>query len=161
LPARTEAEALRGLARRVQRAVSRVTPAIVRVGGSGTRSLLLSQGDPAPVIGAPQLGLSVLATIRPERQPGGRVWTARIIAYAYGIEFDGREVLRYDWHPDEPKDGNGTWVKDPHLHIYYPSGSLRRLLGDAHLPTRRVSIEQVVGLVVELREGIRERTRGT
>lgn len=135
MSARTEAEAIREVTRRVQRAVTRVTPAIVRVGGSGaTRSLLLNQGDPAPVTGIPQLRLSVLATIRPERQPGGRVWTARIAAYAYGIEFDGREVLRYDWHPDEPKDGDGTWVKDPHLHVYYPSGSLRRLLGECTSP---------------------------
>jgi hypothetical protein len=141
--------------------VSRVTRAVVRVGGSGeTRSLLLNVGDPAPVIGAPQLRLSILATIRPERQPGGRTWTARIIAYAYGIEFDVREVLRYDWHPNEPKDADGTWVKDPHLHVYYPSGPLRRILGDAHLPTRRVRVEQVIGLVVELREFLRERTRG-
>ena len=159
MPARTEAEALRDFTRQVQRAVSRVTRAVVRVGGSGaTRSLLLNQGDPARVTEA--LALSVLMTVRPERQSGRRAWTTRITAYNYAIECLGREVLRYDWHPDAPRDDDGTWVKDPHLHIYYPSGSLRRLLGDAHLPTRRVSVEQVVGLVVELRERIRERTRG-
>lgn len=84
----------------------------------------------------------------------------RTAEYYYGIEdVDGREVFAYHWHPLVTPQ-----VLFPHLHVYKGAigraslergdlplthNALRTDLNEAHLPTRRVALEDVLRLLLE------------
>jgi hypothetical protein len=58
-------------------------------------------------------------------------------AYSYSIrERSGEELLRYDWHPQIEH------IPYPHVHI--ADSQLKKL----HLPTSRITIEQVLRLLI-------------
>ena len=77
----------------------------------------------------------------PSRGPF-RVSTA---TYLYSLEDeDGREVVAYHWQPDGRSPI--TW---PHLHLGAACEIGNRWVADAHLPTGRVAIEQVLRLAIE------------
>ena len=79
-------------------------------------------------------------------------------AYQYGVDdTNGREMFAYHWHP------HVEGVAYPHLHIsrgavmqafdavrLSPSrNALQPQLADAHLPTRRIALEDVLRLLIE------------
>lgn len=69
-------------------------------------------------------------------------WKVSTAAYYYGIH-DNRqsEILSYHWHP-------GTERQDPHLHFESSSKVIDFLRG-IHLPTGRVSLEEVLWFLIE------------
>lgn len=71
-------------------------------------------------------------------------YKVKMTSYRYGIEDKrGKEILSYDWHPN-------TGMLSPHLHLHVPT-SIPPIIDfhKKHLPTGRVSIEQILRLTVE------------
>ena len=67
-------------------------------------------------------------------------WKVSTSAYYYGIkDGEGREILAYHWHP-------GIGSTYPHLHFHSGTG---KLLTKAHIPTRRISLEEVLRFTIE------------
>lgn len=104
--------------------------------------------------------------MRVEEQAAYRVETA---AYYYSLRdvadpgAVAREILAYHWHPDV-RLGDGTLISYPHLHVNRgavrldiadglritpTSNLLRPDLAQAHLPTRRIALEDVIRLAIE------------
>jgi len=69
-------------------------------------------------------------------------WKVSTTAYYYGIHDNQQsEILSYHWHPR-------TERQDPHLHL--ESGSkVTHFLRGVHLPTGRVSLEEVLSFLIE------------
>lgn len=64
-------------------------------------------------------------------------YKVKITAYMYIVDdHRGHEVFSYHWQPDAPE------VKFPHLHVEHPH------LKKAHFPTSRISIEEVLRLLI-------------
>src|SRR2546427_10373337 len=69
--------------------------------------------------------------------------------YLAGIRHDMRQttpypdVLGYHWHPQERNA-----IAYPHLHLHHGAGTLQHNLADAHLPTARIAIEDVIRCVI-------------
>ena len=83
------------------------------------------------------LAIRMVQQYRVVRASGARgPFKVQTMAYSYAIEDASddseREILAYHWHPDGPGDA----IRTPHLHV---AGAHERL----HLPTGRVSVEQV------------------
>ena len=108
--------------------------------------VVLKQGDPTPVpstdlairigqsyeviLADPPKGPYKVRDAGPPVCPGGHA---------------ENEIVAYPWHPQEP-----SYRPDPHLHIGYGAGGrlVRPDLRDAHLPTRRISVEEFVRCVI-------------
>lgn len=103
--------------------------------------------------------LEILFTIRewyqivPVAPTGGRrQYVTRVAYYAYTVrDRDERDLLAYHWHPE-----GVSHVTTPHLHIPrhapipLPRTDPARAvsLGEMHLPTNRVFLEDVVELLI-------------
>jgi hypothetical protein len=112
-------------------------------------ALTLAKGDAVPIRGGAN-GLVmriaqqyVIVQASDESGP----WKVKTTSYAYSLRrrgTNGQEVLAFHWHPDGP-----SRVTTPHLHISAGSGVVfPRLLG-AHIPTRRISVEQFLRLILD------------
>lgn len=78
----------------------------------------------------------------PERGP----WKASTVAYFYRVEDgEGGELASWHWHPHIER------APRPHAHVAGPLASM-------HLPTSRVSIEDVLGFVITELEAVPQRT---
>ena len=94
---------------------------------------------------------SYVLDVHPDR--GDRVrYGVKTVSYAYAIcDRDERELLAYHWHPEGVSD-----VTVPHLHIpRIPPMPLPRTdptrevaLGEMHLPTNYVHLEDIVELLI-------------
>lgn len=108
--------------------------------------VVLKQGDPTPVPGtdlAIRIGQSYEVILADPPKGPYKVATR---AHRYALEDDAEnEIVAYPWHPQEP-----SYRPDPHLHIGYGAGGrlVRPDLRDAHLPTRRISVEEFVRCVI-------------
>ncbi len=139
----------------LQRAVSCVSRIPLLVGPDGRRilgkphTLLWNGGKPVSLkTKNSRIGLELAMRYEivhvpddPERSP----YKVRTSGYLYSIQSaDGAEVLSYHWHPF----GNSA-VSWPHLHIgavaLAPEGLITK---KAHLPTARISLEQVLGVCI-------------
>ena len=124
---------------------------------------------PINLSGASRIALSVdhhYRIVRADDQARFRVTTA---AYYYALRdiadpgAVAREILAYHWHPDVRLD-DGTPIAYPHLHVN--RGAVRLDIADgvriepnrnllrpdlalAHLPTRRIALEDVIRLAIE------------
>jgi len=100
-----------------------------------------------------QLAITEYYRIAPLPPDAGRnLYQIRLTYYAYTIrDRDERELLAYHWHPEGVSD-----VTAPHLHIprvapiplprVDPARAVA--LGEMHLPTNRVLLEDVVELLI-------------
>lgn len=105
------------------------TPGAIWVGETGTIRLA----------GQRKLRLNIKLNyeiIRHPTQQGS--YKIKTTSYNYSVrDKNDKELLRYDWHPDvDPA------VKYPHLHI--EDSALKKL----HLPTSRITVEQVLRLLI-------------
>lgn len=109
--------------------------------------------------GRARFGLSVLHAYRIIRETERGWRKVHTAAHQYALDdVDGREIFAYDWHPHIED------VPYPHLHVSH--GAVRRditagvrlpvsqnvlqaKLGRAHLPTRRIALEDVLRLLIE------------
>lgn len=152
--ARGAAKAVDQYVEPIQRALSCITQAVLDIGGGyapnpeGSPHVLTLSGGPfARLRGGQRIAITVVQSYRvgqedDEKRSSWRVHTA---SYAYGLHRleDERQVLAYHWHPDDTPD-----VPFPHLHIGSGAGDLRARFSKYHLPTGRVTVEDVVLLAV-------------
>jgi hypothetical protein len=76
--------------------------------------------------------------VKGERGP----WKVSTVAYYYALhDKQQSEILSYHWHPK-------TEHQDPHLHLQSGSKVMDSLRG-IHLPTGRVTLEEVLRLLIE------------
>jgi len=72
-------------------------------------------------------------------------WKATITSYHYTLEeSDGREIMSFQWHPT----GQGA-LPYPHLHLGNAADVGRDELQDAHIPSGRIALEQVLRFAIE------------
>lgn len=85
-------------------------------------------------------------------------WTVETTRYVYAILDElGNEVLTYHWHPEDPFQASGqSTVPTPHLHlsetiqpISLGEGFDPVTLAEMHLRTGRVSLEDIVELLID------------
>ena len=150
MPGRTPAEAVGEYVDTVQRVVSCITDAVVEVGGgyyvSNTpHTLALSERRPARVGGMSRLWLAFRQYYRVIRHdPPRTMWTVEEVGYRYRImDDDRREILAYHWHPM----GRSSFITQ-HLHIGHGAMLGREEFQTAHLPTGRVSLADILRLLI-------------
>ena len=140
-------EAVENYLRPLRRALSCVTKAGLQITGrhpGPKHSLTLGGGPPVPLRGG--LALTVEQRYEVVQAEGERgPWKVSTLAYIYALDDaeSGHEVIAYHWHPD----GRSSEAR-PHLHLGAGAGVTRSALGDAHLPTNRVALEDVVRLAI-------------
>jgi hypothetical protein len=154
----------------LQQAVSCVTGTVITLSPDGYRPstvphrLVLGNGTPVTVTARlptseVRFGLSVLHAYRIIRAAERGPWKVQTAAYQYALDDDdGREIFAYHWHPHVER------VPYPHLHIgrgavrreitpdvLLPIGhnALQPFLPGAHLPTRRIALEDFLRLLIE------------
>ena len=163
---RRPSTAVNAYVERLQRAASCITDAVIVVGRGGYQpadaphELTLGAGVPVRLAGTGRIALAVGQKYRIVRASGDRgPWQVEIAAYYYALDdADGREILAYHWHPRVQK------VPFPHLHISHGAvsrelldraqlslshNSLRPDLAGAHLPTRQITLDEVLRLAIE------------
>jgi hypothetical protein len=68
-----------------------------------------------------------------------------ITSYHYTLEeANGSEIISFQWHPT----GSGA-LPYPHVHLGHAAAVGRAELEDAHIPTGRVALEQVLRFAIE------------
>lgn len=156
-PARTQHAARQRYTRILQSSLSCLTRAHWFVGPSPSDdenlSLAVSE-DPIGLkraSGRPRLFLSAnqLFTIVPDERFEGE-WKARTLAYIYSLQLDLEavgegelEVIAWHWHPTTTPDR-----PDPHVHVRLDHPQLDVTLSKLHIPTARVSFEEVIRFLV-------------
>lgn len=73
-------------------------------------------------------------------------WKTTVTQYAYSllVPDDGAEMLGWHWHPDRSR------TPRPHLHLGEDVLAARgRLTPKAHVPTGRISLEEVLRFTIE------------
>jgi hypothetical protein len=127
----------------MQKAISCVTNAVFTVNGHHPSEkplvLLLNNSDPVQLAGPSRLFLEVLQNYRVEEAPGERgPWKMATTTYIYALQdSEGKEVISYHYHP-------GAGVTFPHMHVRSNVQIGPRPLRKYHLPTGRVSLEEVL-----------------
>ncbi len=170
LTARRPPAAVSALKDWLQQAVSCVSDAVINLSPDAyhpsdtPHRLTLGDGTPVPVtarstIGHERLWLSVVHAYRIVRETERGWWKIHTAAYQYALDDpDGREILAYHWHPhieDIPYPhlhvGHGAVRRDIGAGIQLPvsQNALHRKLAGAHLPTRRIALEDVLRLLIE------------
>lgn len=123
----------------MQRALSCVTKAVLRPTGYKPReepyALILADARPVKLKAANYVALAVgqRFQIVPGKAARGP-WKVSTKGYGYVVYDDGGELIQYHWHPyiiDFP---------DPHIHT--------RDTPKRHTPTGRVSLEEVVRMLI-------------
>lgn len=102
--------------------------------------LLVGKGNSFKLLkGDNALSISILLHYKIIQHPTvAGTYKIKTSAYYYTInDANGKELLAYHWHPTETPD-----IPYPHLHIGDPK------LKKFHLPTGRVSLEQVLRLLI-------------
>ena len=144
---KTPKQAVENFLAPIRQAVSCITSTFVISGFDPNRSskphvLAVNNGDPVKLTSTPPLYLTVQMQYRVVEVTGDRgPWKVTTAGYNYSVQ--GRlekEIFAYHWHP---------WVRPsyPHLHVCQASGV--NVLRKIHLPTARISIEDVLQLLIE------------
>ena len=103
--------------------------------------LLLADGDTVRLHAEPRLTLHVTEQDRVNQGPDG--WSVKLLGYLYGVEYEGRELVAYHWHPR----GESS-ITTPHMHVGANVQVGDRWLAKVHLPTGIVGLEQVLALAI-------------
>lgn len=119
---------------------------------------------PVPLGGPARVALSIEHHYRVIR-PGGKhgPYKVQTAAYYYAIDdHAGREIVAYHWHPDV-RQATGVRAGFPHLHVNRGIVRLETRLGltlttsenplrldaaQAHFPTARIALEDVIELAI-------------
>jgi hypothetical protein len=156
-PARTPHAARQRYTRILQESLSCLTKAHWFVGPSPSDdenlSLAVSE-DPVRLRrsnGRSRLFLAAnqLFTIVPDERFEGE-WKARTLAYVYSVQLDPKvsgdgepEVIAWHWHPPSTPDR-----PEPHVHVRVDHPQLDVTLSKLHIPTARVSFEEVIRFLI-------------
>ena len=145
----TPQEAVHNFVTPLQLALSCVTNAVLDWRGGyrpgAVHGVVLNDGE---AVRFPSAGLAIrlgqsyeVILADPPRGP----YQVHTRAYRYALEDDAeREIIAYHWHPEQTPRR-----RHPHLHVGYGAGTQLRVdLRDAHLPTRRISLEEFVRCVI-------------
>lgn len=146
---RTPKEAVDNFVGPLQLAISCVTPSVVVVSGGNYVSstphvATIGDGGPISLQGDSLISLVIRQHYRivEDSVPRGP-WKVSTAGYLYSLKETStdREILAYHWHP-------AVGVTFPHLHL--EAGALvgREELAEAHLPTNRVALEDVLRLAI-------------
>ncbi len=146
---RTPSEAVQNYLEPLQRAISCVTNSVLNVRGgyhpsADPHPLALAGGAPVSLSSNPAISMSVLQNYRILEYEGpGGPWKVSIVSYYYSLEDTERREILYHWHPQ----GTST-VTFPHVHVRAGGhlGSTR--IDEAHFPTGRVALEDVLRLAI-------------
>jgi hypothetical protein len=115
-------------------------------GGSGDLSLFVG-GGPLRLRCAAGADLLLDPSQRFEVIKDGRFrgeYKVRTLAYVYKLEVaDAGELISWHWHPLTTPDR-----PNPHVHITADNPGLGRGLGELHVPTGRVSFEEVARFLI-------------
>ncbi len=157
MPGRTPSQAVKNFLTPLRQALSCVTAQQPYLSPGGYQAnttghphgLLLGKGEPLSLraLDGQVFGLSggisydVIETPDPDRGP----WKVRTRAYRYHVlAADGTESMLFHWHPD-----GASTADSPHLHLgnaeLRPDAVISR---KAHIPTGRVALEEVIGLLL-------------
>ena len=99
-------------------------------------------GDPAVLRGRHGLGLTVFHYYR--LVVSESAWRVQTTGYRYALrDASGREVLAYHWHPTGVSP-----ITFPHLHAGPAAEVGFAPFAQAHLPTRRLAIEEILQLAI-------------
>jgi hypothetical protein len=112
----------------------------------GPHALTLEKGDPVRIRGgANGLYMRIAQQYRIVESDSRGPWKVQTTSYAYSLfrANDLQEVLAFHWHPTGP-----SRVTTPHLHVEGGSGVTFPRLAGAHIPTRRISIEEFLRLAI-------------
>jgi len=149
LSARSAAEAVEAFKASLQRSLDCITDAVLTVAGGyhpapHPHVATLNQGERVTLRGPRRLSMVVILHYRIVEAPGRSVWAIRTAAYYFELaDARGREFLAYHWHPE------GHPISWPHMHVGSGSGADQVALSHkAHLPTGRVSLEDVIHLAI-------------
>ena len=106
----------------------------------------LGRGRPVRLRGDGRVSLSLIHAYRIIEDPGPRgPYRCSTASYYYGLDDeDGREVFVFQWHPAGRSPV--TW---PHLHLGAGAEVGRLDVANAHLPTGRVALEEVLRLAID------------
>ncbi len=134
---RTQSLAVESFLEPLRRAVSRFTKTVIRVSPGyhatgNPHALWLGTGDPVAIGRDRRFQISLsqqYAIIRFEGRRGP--WKIQTLAYNYTLYESDKALLGYHWHPSDR-------VPYPHAHVYVSE------LPKHHLPTGRISVEQVL-----------------
>jgi hypothetical protein len=136
-------QAVRNFIEPLNRAVSCVTKSVLVTTGSDPanqrHAVVLNNGNPVALRSNPALLLTLLMHYKvTEAQGQLGPWKVSTVAYLYSVQDkQGHEFFSYHWHPTSTPQ-----YDFPHLHAH--SGILAKI----HLPTRRISLEEILRLVI-------------
>lgn len=149
MAARSSSEAVNEFVELLRRSLSCVTTAVLDVRGGYHPSdyphaATLNNGNPIRLRGSRQLGLLMSLQYYVVEDTGSpSSWVVRTAAYYFALtDKDDREIIAYHWHP--AGRSGVTW---PHMHLG-ASISRESTLAKVHLPTGRVSIEQILRMAI-------------
>lgn len=145
-------EAFEEFRRSIQKAVSCVNSQahLWAVNSNGyspgqTHAVTPEGGEPVNLAGERTLRLTSQFDYHIEKAEGKRgPWKVTTEAYQHSLEDEnGLEIVAYQWHPR-----NASAYTLPHLHIGTGIGASLGGIHKYHFPTGRVSLEDVLGLVI-------------
>ena len=145
MAARSAADAAKQFLQELRKSLAPVTDAhIIHYGTRGRNTYVAGfQGGRRVRLARPnELQFELTHTFSVAPHPNARRhWTADSHGYIYDLhDAEGERLLAYHWHPEGRS--RVTW---PHLHLY---GVIRAIdFGRKHLPTRRVTLDDVVHLL--------------
>jgi hypothetical protein len=110
-------------------------------------ALTLGRGDRVQLSGTTRLHLSLSQRYRIIEASGDvGPWKVTTVGYFYEIaDSTAREIVSFQWHPDSQSPV--TW---PHFHLGPGAEVGHERLSSCHVPSGRISVEQVLRLVIEL-----------
>ena len=144
---KTPHQAVRNFIEPLNRALSCVTKAILVASGydpaDKPHAVALNNGNPVSLRVKPPLFFTVLIQYKIVEAKGELgPWKVSTVAYIYAVQDkQRRELFAYHWHPQETPQ-----YHYPHLHI--GGGIAGGFFEKLHLPTRRISLEEVLRLLI-------------
>jgi hypothetical protein len=150
LAGKSPPEAVQNFLDPLRLALSCVTRDVLQVSGYHVadvpHAVTLGRGLPVRLGGDSRLSLTVTHNYRIIEDPGPRgPYKCSTTSYVYALDDDqSKEVISYQWHPSGRS--HVTW---PHLHLGAGAHVERHDLSAAHLPTGRISIEEMLRLAID------------
>lgn len=133
----------------LQHSLSCVTPAVIVTSGDyavegGPYALTVGQEGKCRLKSDHRLTLDIRMQYRIVEASGDRgPYKVTITAYIYTLEDQkGHEIFSYQWHPADHR------IDFPHLHLGHGAQVRHPGFEKAHLPTGRVSLEEVLRLLI-------------